>query len=106
MDSRTQLAKSLQASYKAIAEDVGGGETVSHVKSALIERFVWLEAILRDIEQDLAKGEADKLGRWVQAVNSLSGLAKTLGVERKAPPNPWEFETSSQPASEQAEVSQ
>ena len=40
----------------------------------------------------MAQGQIDKseaLGKWIQAVNSLSGLAKVLGVERKARSMPW-----------------
>ena len=85
LDGRTELARALRADYDAIVSDVGGAEEIGHVKSALIERFVWLEAILRGIEQDLVNGthKADVLGKWIQAVNSLSGLAKVLGIERK-----------------------
>ena len=53
------------------------------MKNVLVERFVWLQAILESLEQEMAKGQVDKLGVWIQAVNSLSGLAKTLGIERK-----------------------
>jgi len=43
---------------------------VGHVKNALIERFVWLEAILQTLEHEMANGKIDKaesLGRWIQA---------------------------------------
>lgn len=71
---------------------MGGDEEVGHVKGVLIERFVWLEAILQTIEHEMATGainKGDALGRWIQAVNSLSGLAKVLGVERKGMKTPW-----------------
>src|SRR5262245_39612437 len=92
LDGRTDLAKALRANYEQIVADVGGREEVGHVKSALVERFVWLEAILQTLEQEMAKGQIDKgeaLGRWIQAVNSLSGLARVLGIERKARQMPW-----------------
>lgn len=92
LDGRTDVAKALRANYQAIVADVGGIDDVSHVKAALIERFVWLEAILQTIEHELVTGAIDKgeaLGRWIQAVNSLSGLAKVLGVERKMSTRPW-----------------
>jgi hypothetical protein len=87
LDRRTDLAKALQQNYDDIVADVGGMEELSHVKSALVERFCWLEAILQQIEHEMANGEIDKseaIGRWIQAVNSLSGLAKVLGVERRS----------------------
>lgn len=92
MDGRTDLARALRTNYEAIVADVGGREDVGHVKSALVERFVWLEAILQTLEHEMATGKLDKgeaLGRWVQAVNALSGLAKVLGVDRKARSMPW-----------------
>jgi hypothetical protein len=92
LDERTALAKSLRANYERIVADVGGRDEVGHVKNALVERFVWLEAILSTIESEMAAGKIDKgeaLGRWIQAVNSLAGLAKVLGVERKARSMPW-----------------
>ena len=92
LDGRTDLAKALRASYEQIVADVGGQNEVSRIKSAMVERFVWLEAILQTIEHDMASGTIDKavaLGRWIQAVNALSGLAKVLGVERKLQPAPW-----------------
>lgn len=97
LDKRTELAKTLRANYDAIVTDIGGAEDVGHVKGSLVERFVWLEAILQTIEHDLVNGSIDKaeaLGRWIQAVNSLAGLAKVLGVERKAAARPWAMPTS------------
>jgi hypothetical protein len=78
--------------YDEIVADIGGLDDVGHVKRALIERFVWLEAILQTIEHELVQGEINKaeaLGRWIQAVNSLSGLAKVLGVDKKLTARPW-----------------
>ncbi len=86
LDKRTDLAKALRQSYDDIVRDVGGAGEVGHVKAALIERFCWLETILQTIEHEMVSGETSKteaIGRWIQAVNSLSGLAKVLGVERK-----------------------
>lgn len=96
LDGRTDLAKTLRANYEQIVADVGGAPDVGHVKKALIERFCWLEAILQTIEHELATGAVNKteaIGRWIQAVNSLSGLAKVLGVERKASSRPWVMST-------------
>lgn len=85
LDKRTDLAKALRQNYEAIVADIGGRDDIGHVKSSLIERFVWLEAILQSIEHEMVAGEISKseaIGKWIQAVNSLSGLAKVLGVER------------------------
>ena len=92
LDGRTELAKALRANYDAIIEDIGGLSEVGHIKASLIERFVWLEGILQSIEHEMATGTTGKteaIGRWIQAVNSLSGLAKVLGIERKSSSKPW-----------------
>jgi hypothetical protein len=86
LDKRTDLAKALRQNYDDIVKDIGGADEVGHVKAALIERFCWLETILQSIEHEMVSGETSRteaIGRWIQAVNSLSGLAKVLGVERK-----------------------
>ncbi len=87
LDKRTELAKALRANYESIVTDIGGPEDVGHVKSAMVERFVWLEAVLQTLENEMASGASDKagvLGKWIQATNSLTGLARLLGIERKA----------------------
>ena len=65
---------------------------LSHVKSSLVERFVFLEATLNRIENEMASKPndvGDAVGRWIQAVNALTGLAKVLGIERKFSNAPW-----------------
>jgi hypothetical protein len=92
LDRRTEVAKSLQANYDAIADDLGGKQELSHVKSSLVERFVFLEATLNRIENDMARKPndlGDNVGKWIQAVNALTGLAKVLGIDRKFSNAPW-----------------
>src|SRR4051812_18598348 len=92
LDGRSELARILRDNYKAIVNDIGSPDDIGHVKSALIERFVWLEAIIQTVEQEMATGvvgKSDALGRCIQGVNALSGLAKVLGIERKANSAPW-----------------
>jgi hypothetical protein len=85
IDRRTELGQRLQAVFDVIVTDAGGPHGLTHTKLALIERFVWLEAMLQGIEREIAaKPEAanDLIGKWVQGVNSLTGLAKMIGLER------------------------
>jgi hypothetical protein len=91
LDGRIEIARELKAAYEEVTNDLGGVDTLSHAKRALAERFVWLEAIMRGIERkfvelngDDAEASGQLLSRWVQAVNSLTGLARTLGLERRA----------------------
>jgi hypothetical protein len=86
MDHRTELARVLRANYETIAEDVGGRAELGHVKGALIERFVWLETILQTLEHEMASGKVEMkatLGPWIQGLNSLTGIARVLGIERR-----------------------
>jgi hypothetical protein len=86
MDLRTELATRLRANYEEIIDDLGGGNAQTHVKLAMIERFVFLESVVQSLEAQIANNpkEADGLmGRWVQSVNALTGLAKVVGLERR-----------------------
>jgi hypothetical protein len=87
LDKRTDLARALRQNYDDIVADIGGVDELSHIKSVLVERFVWLEAIVQQIEHQLTVGEIDRseaISRWVQALNTLIGLSKVLGIERKS----------------------
>jgi hypothetical protein len=88
LDGRYELTRELRASFEALTADLGGLDSLSHIKRTLCERFIWLSAILRGLEKKISEGDATQsaelLGRWIQGLNSLTGLAKTLGVERLA----------------------
>ena len=56
LDKRTDLAKALKSNRDAIVADIGGPDEVGHIKLALVERFVWLEAMLQSLEQAMASG--------------------------------------------------
>jgi hypothetical protein len=93
LDGRTELARALKQRFEAIVSDLGGEAELSNLKTSLAERAVFLEAMLVKIESDLAtandpKAVAEILSRWIQAVNSFTGIAKTLGLERKLR-DPW-----------------
>jgi hypothetical protein len=89
LDGRTLLARALRQRYEAIASDLGGEPELSTLKSSLLERAIWLEAMLVKIESDLAASQDPKLiASWIQAVNSYMGICKTLGLERSRR-NPW-----------------
>jgi uncharacterized membrane protein YccC len=68
--------------------DQGGIDNLSHVRRSLVERFCWLEAVLRSLELRIAEADkaetADLLAKWIQALNSLVGLGRCIGLERRA----------------------
>jgi hypothetical protein len=45
IDRRTDLARTLRKNYDQIVKDLGGKAEVGFIRNALIERFVWLDAI-------------------------------------------------------------
>ncbi len=85
LDQRTALAQRLRDNFAVIVEETGGESELSHVKAALIERFIHLEALLVQLEAQLKQpsAPADIIGKWIQGTNALQGLAKVLGINRK-----------------------
>ncbi len=87
LDGRFITYKELKSSFDEVTGDLGGAEGLSHVQVCLVERFVFLEFVLRQIEQRIAtepKKSAKLISRWVQALNSLIGLGRVVGLERRA----------------------
>jgi hypothetical protein len=87
LDRRTELARVLKERFATIADDLGGIANLSTIKAGLLERYIWLEAVLQRLEEDIAKSPdptaaAETISRWVQASNSLMGFARQLGLER------------------------
>lgn len=86
LDSRTRSWKILNASFTEVCADLGGQEGLSHIQQTLCERYVFLEFFLKTMEARIAaqpKNSAKLISRWIQALNSLLGLSKTLGLERR-----------------------
>ena len=87
LDGRCELTKVLSSAFDEVTADAGGVENLSHTKLCLIERFVFLEYVLRQWENRITlnpKKSGKLLSRWVQGLNSLTGLARTIGLERRA----------------------
>jgi len=86
LDERTVAFRQLNDAYQEVMDDMGGQAGLSHVQVCMAERFCFLEFVLRGIEHKIATNPKESevlIGRWVQAINSLSGLAKTIGLERR-----------------------
>ncbi len=85
LDPNTELYARLQRAFQTIVDDVSGDEALAHIQLALIERFVFLEATLQSWEAEIALNPASHeklLSRWIQALNCLQGLGRSIGVER------------------------
>lgn len=86
LDKRTVLGKAVRERYQAVVSDLGGSEALSTIKHSLVRRFVWFEAMIEGQECRAAAGEPVDIGVWSQLVNSWLGIARMLGLERKARP--------------------
>ena len=87
MDSRTVVFRELKNSFDEVLADLGGRDNLSHVQYCLVERFTFLEFTMRHLEHRISKNPKKNevlLGRWIQALNSLTGLARTIGLKRNA----------------------
>ncbi|HEY1599800.1 MAG TPA: hypothetical protein VGG64_09375 [Pirellulales bacterium] len=86
LDQRTAVAIKLKRAYREIVSDLGGFDALSHIQLSYVERFVWLEWTLQKLETQIAKKpeRAEKImSRWIQGHNSLQGLGKILGINRR-----------------------
>lgn len=86
LDKRTSIAKAIIERIRGVEDDLGGVDLLSHARRSLVRRAVWLEAIIEHSEQRLAAGEAVDLGAHTQAISSLLGLYRLIGVERRSRP--------------------
>ena len=86
LDKRTKIARAVLERIGALESDAGGAETLSHARRSLIRRAVWIEALCEGYELRLAAGEMIDVGALTQLTNSLLGLYRVLGVERRQKP--------------------
>ena len=84
LDGRTSIARVICDRLEELQNDLGGRDGLSYQQRSLTKRAIWMEAIIEQQELALARGEEIDQGKLTQAVNSLIGLLKTLGLERKA----------------------
>lgn len=86
LDQRTRLARAVQGRLRALEADLGGD--LSYQRQALAKRVVWTEALIEQFEAALARGDDVDIGKLVHLNNSLTGLLKTLGLDRVARDTP------------------
>lgn len=84
LDRRTVLGKAVVDRYQAILADLGGESNLTAIKRSLVRRFTWFEMMIEGQECRAAAGEGVDIGTWTQLVNSWLGIARLLGLERKA----------------------
>jgi hypothetical protein len=86
LDKRTVLGRAVVDRYDGIVADLGGEEALTNIKRSLVRRFTWFEVMIEGLECRAAGGEDVDIGTWTQLVNSWLGIARMLGLERKARP--------------------
>lgn len=84
LDGRTRLAQAVNERYSALTLDLGGVDRLSYQRRSLCKRIVYMECIIEQQEAALSRGEEVDQGRLTQAVNTLIGLLKTVGLDRQA----------------------
>jgi hypothetical protein len=84
LDGRTAIAADMRARWQELTDDLGGADRLSYAQRSLVERALWLEHFIATQERVLADGGDADTGRMTQATNSLLGLYRTLGLERRA----------------------
>src|SRR6185503_5636438 len=81
-DGRCAVVKTILRRYERIKEDAGGGE--SYQRDLLCQRVAFISIILETQEVKAAEGgEGFDLGVYTQATNALTGLLKTLGLDKR-----------------------
>ncbi len=86
LDKRTKVARVIMQRIAALTSDAGGEDSLSHAKLSLIRRAAFLEAICESHEIKLAGGQEIDVGAYTQSLNSMLGLYRLLGIERKPRP--------------------
>jgi hypothetical protein len=86
LDKRTKIARAVLGRISDLESDAGGTDALSSVRRSLIRHAAWLDAIVDSHELRLAAGEELDVGAYTQSLNSLLGLYRLIGLERKAKP--------------------
>jgi len=84
LDNRYAVAKEVGRRIQALREDTGADRSTQ--RDMLAQRAVFISVMLETMEVDAVETGHLDTGSYVQAVNSLQGLLKTLGMDKKAVP--------------------
>jgi len=80
-DSRIAVVRTIRKRVELMKAHAGGEE--SYQREILCQRAVFVAILLETQETKAAEGEPLDLGSYVQAVNCLTGLLKSLGLEKR-----------------------
>ncbi len=82
LDGRCKTAKVLKHRLAVLTADLGGD--LSYQQQSLARRVIFLEARIEAWEADFAEGRKVPMNVYFPALNSLVGLYRTLGTERRS----------------------
>jgi hypothetical protein len=83
LDKRTKVARAVLMRIADLESDAGGADSLSAARQSLIRHAAWLDAVVESHELRLAAGQEIDSGAYTQALNSLIGLYRLLGLERR-----------------------
>jgi hypothetical protein len=86
LDRRQRYARALIARRDQLVEDLGGMDRMSYQQRTMAERTIFLEALVKEMEERHARGEPIDLNSYTHACNTMTGLLKALGLQRAAKP--------------------
>ncbi len=84
LDGRTRFAQVMQQRYQDLTADMGGLDALSYQHRSLAKRIVHMECLIEQQEAALARGDDVDAGRLTNTTNTLIGLLKAVGLDRKA----------------------
>jgi|GEM_PF-1567962 hypothetical protein len=80
-DSRVAVVRAIRRRYELLKQHAGGEE--SYQRDLLCQRTAFISVILETQEVEAAEGGSLDMSVYVQAINCLSGLLRSLGLERR-----------------------
>ena len=86
LDGRTAIAKAVNQRMRHLVNDLGGADSLSYQEQSIVRRVVWVESLIESAELEMAKGRAmstEDHRRHLNNINTLIGLLKSLGLERR-----------------------
>jgi hypothetical protein len=84
LDGRTIAAKQAREVISSIEEDLGGRESISTARRALIENAAVLGAVVQDMGAKWISGEQIDLALFATLSNTRRRLLESVGLDRAA----------------------
>lgn len=80
-DSRVSVVRQIRRRYELLKSHCGGEESIQ--RDLLCQRATFLSVHIETLEVEAAEGSGLDVGSYVQSLNCLNGLLKTLGLDKR-----------------------